>query len=41
VGLTFANFGVETGEGAIQNLIQEFVIRKLTPHVPNYGVSKP
>jgi hypothetical protein len=41
VGLTFANFGVETGEGAIQNLIQEFVIRKLPPHVPNYGVSKP
>jgi hypothetical protein len=41
VGLTFANFGIETGEGAIQNLIQEFVIRELTPHVPNYGVSKP
>lgn len=41
VGLTFANFGIGTGEGAIQNLIQEFVIRRLTPHVPNYGVSKP
>jgi len=39
--LTFENFAIGTGEGAIQNLIQEFVIRKLTPHVPNYGVSKP
>lgn len=40
-GLTFSNFGIGTGEGAIQNLIQEFVIRKLTPHVPNFGASKP
>jgi hypothetical protein len=41
VGLTFANFGIGTGEGAIQNLIQEFVIRRLTPHVPNYEPQKP
>jgi hypothetical protein len=41
VGLTFANFGIGTGEGAIQNLIQEFVIRRLTPHVPNFNSSKP
>jgi len=41
VGLTFENFGIGTAEGAIQNLIQEFVIRKLTPHVPNYGAQKP
>jgi hypothetical protein len=40
-GLTFENFGIGTGEGAIQNLIQEFVIRKLTPHVPNFNSSKP
>lgn len=26
---------------AVSNLFQEFVIRKLTPHVPNYSASKP
>lgn len=41
VGLTFENFGIGLGDGAIQNLIQEFVIRRLTPHVPKYGASKP
>jgi hypothetical protein len=41
VGLTFENFAIGTGEGAIQNLIQEFVIRRLTPHVPKYGAQKP
>jgi hypothetical protein len=41
VGLTFENFAIGTGEGAIQNLIQEFVIRRLTPHVPKYNSSKP
>jgi hypothetical protein len=41
VGLTFENALIGTGEGAIQNLIQEFIVRKLTPHVPNYGAVKP
>jgi hypothetical protein len=41
VRLTFENALIGTGEGAIQNLIQEFVVRKLTPHVPNYGSAKP
>jgi Carboxypeptidase regulatory-like domain len=41
VRLTFENALIGTGEGAIQNLIQEFVVRKLTPHVPNYGAAKP
>jgi hypothetical protein len=40
VGLTFENALIGTGEGAIQNLIQEFIIRRLTPHVPNYGAAK-
>jgi hypothetical protein len=41
VRLTFENALIGTGEGAIQNLIQEFIVRKLTPHVPNYGAGKP
>lgn len=36
-GLTFENALIGTGEGALQNLFQEFVVRKLTPHVPKYG----
>lgn len=39
-GLTFENAAIGTGEGALQNLIQEFLIRRLTPHVPNYGAAK-
>lgn len=41
VALTFENTLIGTGEGAISNLFQEFVVRKLTPHLPNYGASKP
>jgi hypothetical protein len=40
-GLMFENALIGTGEGAIQNLLQEFVVRKFTPHVPNYAVGKP
>jgi hypothetical protein len=29
------------GSSAIQNLFQEFLIRRLTPKVPNYGAAKP
>jgi hypothetical protein len=39
--LTFENAAIGTAEGAVQNLIQEFVIRKLTPKLPNYGSGKP
>jgi hypothetical protein len=28
---------IGTAEGALQNLIQEFVVRKLTPRLPNYS----
>ena len=38
--LTFENALIGTGAGAIQNLFQEFVVRHLTPHVPNYGAAK-
>jgi hypothetical protein len=40
-GLTFENAGLGIAEGAIQNLFQEFVIRKLTPKIPNYSPSGP
>jgi hypothetical protein len=40
-GLTFENLAIGTGESAIQNLIQEFVIRRLTPHVPKFGSQQP
>ncbi|MFZ0797759.1 MAG: carboxypeptidase-like regulatory domain-containing protein [Terriglobales bacterium] len=34
-GLTFANAAIGIGTTAVANLFQEFVIRKLTPKVPN------
>jgi hypothetical protein len=40
-GLTFENGAIGIGASAIANLFQEFVIRKLTPKVPNNGLSKP
>jgi hypothetical protein len=39
--LTFENAAMGIGQSAIQNFFQEFVIRKLTPRLPNYGSSKP
>jgi hypothetical protein len=41
VGLTFENALIDTGASAVGNLFQEFVVRKLTPHIPNYGGAKP
>jgi hypothetical protein len=41
VGLTFENAAVGTATSALANLFQEFVVRRLTPHVPNYGAGKP
>jgi hypothetical protein len=41
VELTFLNAIIGTGESAVGNLFQEFVIRRLTPRVPNYGAAKP
>jgi hypothetical protein len=39
--LTFENTLTGFASGAVQNLIQEFFIRKLTPKVPDYSPSQP
>jgi hypothetical protein len=39
--LTFENALIGIGATAATNLLQEFVIRKLTPKVPNYAPAKP
>jgi len=41
LALSFENAGIGTAESAVQNLFQEFVVRKLTPRIPNYGSPKP
>ena len=38
--LTFQNAALGTAGSAIGNLFQEFVVKHLTPHVPNYGAGK-
>ena len=40
-GLTFENAAIEIGASAAANLLQEFVIRKLTPNVRNHDPAKP
>lgn len=39
--LVFENTLIGTGTTAILNLLQEFVVRKVTPHVPNAGSTQP
>jgi hypothetical protein len=39
--LTFEDAAIGTAESALQNLIQEFIVKKLTPKIPNYGTGKP
>jgi hypothetical protein len=39
--LTFEKTLIGIGSTAATNLLQEFVIRKLTPHAPNYTPAKP
>jgi hypothetical protein len=42
IGLTLGNALLGTAEGAIGNLFQEFLVKKLTPKIPDYGaVNKP
>jgi len=41
VKLTFEDTAIGTAESAVQNLIQEFIVKKLTPRIPNYGSAKP
>jgi hypothetical protein len=38
--LTFENAGLGTAGSAVGNLFQEFVVKHLTPHVPDYGAGK-
>jgi hypothetical protein len=38
--LTFQNAALGTAGSAIGNVFQEFVVKHLTPHVPNYGTGK-
>jgi hypothetical protein len=40
-GLTFENGMVDIGASAAANVIQEFVVRKLTPNLPNHNPAKP
>jgi len=39
--LVFENTLIGTGTTAVLDLLQEFVVRKLTPHVPNSDPAKP
>jgi hypothetical protein len=41
VSLTFENAGMGFASSAVENLFQEFLLRKLTPKIPNYASSKP
>lgn len=36
VEVTFTNALIGTAEGAVQNLFQEFIVRRLTPRLPRY-----
>jgi len=40
-GLTFENMALGMAGGAIGNIFQEFVIPRLTPHLPKYGHQQP
>jgi hypothetical protein len=40
-GLTFENAAIEVGTTAVANLLQEFVIRKLTPNARSHDPAKP
>lgn len=41
VALTFENALIAIGGGAVANVIQEFFLRKLTPHTPGQDSTKP
>jgi hypothetical protein len=40
-GLTFEGTGYGIAGSAVENLFQEFVVRKFTPRLPHYGASNP
>jgi len=39
--LTFENAGIGIGATAVANVLQEFIVRKLTPHLPNHEPAQP
>jgi hypothetical protein len=39
--LTFETAGYDTIGSAVQNLLQEFVVKRFTPKLPSYGTQKP
>jgi signal transduction histidine kinase len=41
VSLTFENFGIGIAESAVENIFQEFVVRKLTPKLPKFSSPQP
>ena len=41
ISLTIENTASGIGGGAIGNIFQEFVVRKITPHLPKYGNQQP
>ena len=41
IGLTLANGAIDTAGNAVQNLIREFILRDVTPSVPDYAKGKP
>ena len=41
IGLTLANGALDTAGNAVQNLIREFILRSVTPSVPDYAKGKP
>jgi Carboxypeptidase regulatory-like domain len=40
-GVTFENAGISMAEGAATNLMQEFIVKKLTSNLPNHIQNKP
>jgi hypothetical protein len=41
IGLTFTNWAIGTAGDAASGLVREFVLRKITPGVPDYAKGKP
>jgi hypothetical protein len=40
-GITFETAAISIGEGAAANLVQEFIVKKFTPNLPNHSQNKP
>ena len=40
-GVTFENAGISIAEDAVENLLQEFIAKKITPNIPNHNQDEP